>query len=473
MKSSSIENSVSTGPLVPLRRARTENRAIFLVALDWTRDKDPRVPLGHAALIASLRATPGVELSARSWSMNRPEFDIARVADEILEWERRVGSRPHDLAVGVYIWNERLVQVLLPLLRRRGFAGRILLGGPQISYAPIGVADLYPDADCFIRGYGETALAAVAATSERLPVHGVTWRGQPDGAERAEADLASLPSPLLTGAVPIEGQHYLRWETQRGCPYRCTFCQHRESGARLRNSKLPLGRLVEEIDLFARHDIRDIDVLDPIFNVGDMHLQILEELIRKRVGARLSLQCRFELLTPEFLDLCQRLNVRLEFGLQTIHEREWRAVARANQMHKVEAGMADLDRRRIPYLVTLIYGLPEQTIETFRATVDFCLGKRVPIVRAFPLNLLRGTELERDRDRWGLVENDDPIPVVIRSNSFDEEQFRAMRGIASALAATEGRHPASINDLAIPGDSPRAVRRSPHRACDDRASAAP
>jgi radical SAM superfamily enzyme YgiQ (UPF0313 family) len=386
-----LSTQVREGEQATRANAR-EHRSVFVLALDWTRAKDPRVPLGHASIVANLSATPGMEVTHRSFSLNSPDFKLESVIGEILKWERSTAGRPYDLGVGVYIWNERQVQSLLVELRRRGFSGRIVLGGPQISYAPLGVEQLYPGADCFIRGYGETAFASVAATSERIEHPGVTWRGQPEAASRAEANLASLPSPLLTGIIPVEGQRYLRWETQRGCPYRCSFCQHRESGARLRNARLPIERLREEIALFARAGTREIDVLDPIFNMGQEHLLILEELIRQGIQARLSLQCRFELVKPEFLELCTQLKVLSEFGLQTIHAEEGRIVQRQNNIDRVGAAMEDLARRGIAYMVTLIYGLPGQTLESFRATVDFCLARRVHIVRAYPLNLLRGPD---------------------------------------------------------------------------------
>jgi radical SAM superfamily enzyme len=150
---------------------------------------------------------------------------------------------------------------------------------------------------------------------------------------------------------------------------------------------------------------------------------------------------------PEFLELCTRLTVFPEFGLQTIHAEEGRIVQRQNNMARVEEAMEELARRGIAYMVTLIYGLPGQTLESFRATVDFCLARRVHVVRAYPLNLLRGTDLERDKARWGLVESGDQIPMVIRSNSFDEADWHQMRRIAGALAATEGRHPSSVTEL--------------------------
>jgi len=59
-------------------------RRLVLVSLDWTRPKDPRVPLGHASLVASVRADARVDLVERSYSVQDPEFRWDRVLDEAL-----------------------------------------------------------------------------------------------------------------------------------------------------------------------------------------------------------------------------------------------------------------------------------------------------------------------------------------------------------------------------------------------------
>jgi hypothetical protein len=69
------------------------------------------------------------------------------------------------------------------------------------------------------------------------------------------------------------------------------------------------------------------------------------------------------------------------------------------------------------------------------------------VIKAYPLILLRGTALDYERDRWGLVESDNPIPQVISSRTFDEYDWREMAALSRALERTEGNHPAHIQDL--------------------------
>jgi hypothetical protein len=79
--------------------------------------------------------------------------------------------------------------------------------------------------------------------------------------------------------------------------------------------------------------------------------------------------------------------------------------------------------------------------------VAWCLERQIPVIKAFPLMLLRGTELERSRAQWDLQESDELIPMVVSSRTFSSEEHAAMGRIAEALVETEGAHPRSIEEL--------------------------
>ncbi|MCK6522645.1 radical SAM protein [Myxococcota bacterium] len=403
--------------------------SVLVVSLDWLRPKDPRRSLGHASILARLSQAPGLEVRAVERAVNAPSFDRRELLQTLL------GAARGDttIAIGVYVWSEEVVQWLLPALRRGGFTGRLLLGGPQITYAPAGVLRLYPDADLAIRGPGEDALLAALLSPDPSTVPGVIVRGSEDLGLQAKSTLDALPSPILDGTLPI--QPFMRWETQRGCIYACTFCQHRSPKRDSRPGLLAQRRVNLEIEAMVRGGVRDIAVLDPIFHTNPAAVDILQRFKALGYRGRLSLQSRFELIDEAFLDACAGLDVRLEFGLQTIHVPEMRAVRRMNKLGDAERVIAELHRRGIPFEVSLIYGLPEQTLASFIQSVRWCEDRGVPVVRAFPLMLLRGTGLDQDRARWGLVESDDVVPVVIRSDTFTESDWRAMRDIAEALDA--------------------------------------
>lgn len=424
-------------------------RTVVLIDLPWMRDKDPRVPLGQASIAAAL-SDAGVPFRRVTLPVNGP----ATTQDDVLRAVERAcrGLSPSktDLGIGAFAWNEHIVRPLVQAVRERGL-GRVILGGPQVSYADAGVVDLYPGVDAIVRGAGEYVLGALARTDRSEPIEGVAWAGQPDLQRHARVPLEQLPSPFLSGVVPVEPGAFLRWETQRGCPFTCSFCQHREPDVRLRGV-FDGQRVRAEIELFCSRSVADVAVLDPIFNSSDRGTRLLRELERAGYRGKLSLQCRAEMVDAAFLDAAAALDTRLEFGLQTVHSSEGRAVLRANNMRLVDRALAEVRRQRVPFEVSLIFGLPNQTLESFRASVAHCLHLGVPTIKAFPLVLLRGTRLERDRRRWGLVENDSLIPAVVTSHTFDEADWQQMAALSSALQATEGNHPPLPKLLALADD---------------------
>ena len=80
--------------------------------------------------------------------------------------------------------------------------------------------------------------------------------------------------------------------------------------------------------------------------------------------------------------------------------------------------------------------------------MDWCLKKGVPVIKAFPLMLLRGTEVEQRRFEWGLVESDGTMPVVMQSDTFNHKEWRVMFRLSEALKKTEKNHPADVQELA-------------------------
>ncbi|KAJ1455994.1 hypothetical protein M885DRAFT_616816 [Pelagophyceae sp. CCMP2097] len=412
------ERGPETAPLTPLD---IDSRSSSLVC---------------ASILAALKAA-GCDAAGLSYSVNDGRFSASRVVADILE------SAPDEAMVAF---------------------------GVFISYVAGGLEKLYPLADVFIRGYAEESLCELSSAEERKPtIVGVHYAGDPDlGLKSETKDLASAASPYISGV--IQPQKFIRLETQRGCPFRCNFCQHRSAESRYRPERFEDSRVRSEIELLVRSGVvEDIAVLDPTFNAPKSgylgYIALFAEL-----GYSGRLRSRFELVKDEYLDAVCRLNrtghVLLEFGLQTTHRAEAAAIQRPNNMKKVAETIAKLQDRGIDFEVSLIFGLPLQTIASFSASVQELLDLGAPTIKAFPLMLLRGTELQvQGPEKYGLVESrtegalcasldrshggGDNIPVVVQSNSFTHDDWRRMNDIANALAATEHRHPRTVNDLLL------------------------
>ena len=453
------------------------SRRLALVSLDWTRAKDPPLSLGHASILAGIR-TSHADLAAQVVSLERsvidPSFDPEVLADEILSLDRE----NLDVAIGCFVWNEQDVQAICQRLQSKNFSGKILLGGPQISYCPPGDLErLYPHANVFLRGYAEESICTWLSCEEDTLVPGMHIAADFDWGRQAQPDFDKLASPLLSGTIPL--QPFMRWETQRGCPFVCSFCQHRDqSDPQTRQqrgrSSFCDSRIHAEAELICKDGIvTDLAVLDPVFNSGGRFMFVLDALLEFGYCGKISLQCRFEMVTKAFLEAVSNLDkqngakVTLEFGLQTVNKAEWGPIMRPNNLRRAQQTIDLLKEYDLDFEVSLIYGLPNQTLESFITSVNWCLERHVPRVKAWPLMLLRGTALQQQKQQYGLIEEIDSvefcglqsegmsfgralrvmksIPHVVESKTFTRAEWTQMSELSSILRETEDAHPARLS----------------------------
>lgn len=259
----------------------------------------------------------------------------------------------------------------------------------------------------------------------------------------------------------------MRWETTRGCPYSCSFCQHRDPASWRSSNKswtkiqhAQRDRILAEIEWFVENGVKDVTVLDPTFNTTNGYT-VLDFLERLGFSGKISFQCRPERVTPAFLDQVESLSkttgadVILEFGVQTLDPAELVHIERVKNANphslanKVLEKLALVQKRKINHEISLIFGLPLQTVESFQRTIHHLQEITDGSLVAFPLMLLRGTPLYYQKGALGLVQGTDIahpildriqkyIPHVVSTPSLTYSDWKQMADIAVSL---HQRHP--------------------------------
>lgn len=151
----------------------------------------------------------------------------------------------------------------------------------------------------------------------------------------------NIVSPYLSGILSLDAKK-IHWESKRGCPYRCDYCEHgaatdKGSIVRINNDKVE-----KEIDLFKKFNVHEINILDATFLITDEDNDTLEKLLSIDSCKNICLQMHFSTIKSEkgkrFLEICQKNKDRisLEFGLQTIHEGEMKMLNRINKIPHVK-----------------------------------------------------------------------------------------------------------------------------------------
>ena len=87
---------------------------LVLVEFPWGRDKDPRVPLGHASMLAMVTNLPNVSCKSFVRPINSSNFNIESIKHEIL-YELTKTGEDADIAFGVYVWCEDVIKSIFSL----------------------------------------------------------------------------------------------------------------------------------------------------------------------------------------------------------------------------------------------------------------------------------------------------------------------------------------------------------------------
>jgi len=148
-----------------------------------------------------------------------------------------------------------------------------------------------------------------------------------------------------------------------------------------------------------------------------------------------------EFIDDELAALMRDAHFRfIEVGLQTTDDNVLATVERRLRLQKFLDGIGYLKKYSLPFEVQLIYGLPGETRETFRKSLNFAAALDPSVLSVFPLMVLPGTELWRKAEGLSLAFDAEP-PYYVRSHfSMDEADIRYGWEVNEALDWLEPFH---------------------------------
>jgi radical SAM superfamily enzyme YgiQ (UPF0313 family) len=358
------------------------------------------------------------------------EFPPDAQADIVLE--RILSTSPDIVGLSCYVWNITLLMEVARRLKAERPGVPIVIGGPEVG--PLGreVLSRYPAIDVVVRSEGEVPfgeiierLAAMGAGFRGpLPlddVPGIVFRRDSVIVETGEApilrDLDVLPSPHLGGYVDASRARIVCIETQRGCVFRCNFCFYNKDLS-IRNRRFDLERVKQEILFWLDRDVLEIYLMDPVFNLNAARTKELCAFIAAHNTKRVAFHAEIwaEFVDEEMARLFKAANITfLEVGLQSTDDSALATVERRLKLHKFLDGIDNLKRQQLPFELQLIFGLPGETRESFRTSLNFAARLEPTWLSVFPLMVLPGTELWHKAGPLKL-EFDPAPPYVIRSH---------------------------------------------------------
>lgn len=447
-----------TSTTTPATGGRTTSGRVPVYAI-WHDRVGPSLSLG--LLTATARAHGGGSLE-QTFDIRRPEHVSSFLAD----LAGRTG--PAVLLCSDYVWS--LEDNLAAATAGRAIAPELLVvhGGPSSPKYDADARRFLSEhagaAQLLVRGEGELVLARVL---ESFAQHGVRLHRRsledigglsfidPESGEFVRtpdqeriADLDALPSPYLTGEFddidPAAWQHCLSVETNRGCPYGCTFCDWGSSTlSRIR--RFDLERVRAELEWVASRGVASLNITDANFGILARDVQIAEMLadVRRRYGTPGVVSYYPAKNTTKYLVpimdvlLAAGVGPTATISLQTTDPATLEAIDRSNISTEHHLALAaEMRRRQLPLQGDLLTGLPGQTFASYKADLQHHLEHEIS-PRTWQVRVLPNAPMNAPEYRERFAIRTDDAHRVLSTSTFDRADRDRMLRLRTVEAIVE------------------------------------
>jgi putative methyltransferase len=289
-----------------------------------------------------------------------------------------------------YVWNKNYNYTLARRLKEINPDCLIFFGGPEM---PITKKDIFKKLsfiDVVIKSEGEVILRqlldAISANTSWFDIKGLLINRDGQAVDTGDGErissLEDMPSPYLTGvfdkimAETTDVEWNATVETNRGCPYACTFC---DWGSLTYNKvkKFNLEKVFAELEWIGQNSCGFVTITDANFGMFvERDNAIADKLIevQEKYGCPNSFSMSWAKdQKPEVFDIVFKLiknpkfNQGLTVSVQSMDLDVLENIKRKNlAQHKIENIFALCDKNNVPVYTEIILGLPGETKDTWK-----------------------------------------------------------------------------------------------------------
>ncbi len=319
-------------------------------------------------------------------------------------------KNPFVVAFSCSVWNYEYNKVLAKAVKEAYPETVIIFGGHNIS-RNFGTFDECPEVDILIYHEGEEAFRQIVLSllegKELSEIANIAYKscGRYIKTKEEAFCLSEYPSPYLNGifdGIANDGVSFSAiLETNRGCPFKCAFCDWGTLGSRVR--LFPMERIKAELDWIAEHKIEYVYCADGNFGIVDRDEDIAEYIIslKEKTAYPKNFRVCFTKNRTEFVKkICMRFN---KYGLdkaqtlsfQSLSPAVLENIGRKNiSLEHFRELMNEYSRLGISTSSELILGLPGETRESFtRGLCDLLEYGQHKAIQVYTCDLLPNSEM--------------------------------------------------------------------------------
>lgn len=305
------------------------------------------------------------------------------------------------LGLTCYVWNQAYNDQLAAYYKKIRPDGIVVYGGPQVP-EDLEEKNQYDQRDFLdysIEGLGEIAFAE--------------WLlDQP----RSNDVLFEMPTPYTDGVFTNlfdTGESFkVSFETNRGCPYRCAFCDW-GGQAKSKLTRFEPEKIYKTIDYIYQHDnVNELEILDANFGIQQQDVDVIDYMINRQDHYNNSLRISYSglakngskhlpiILNKIFSQIpIDQRNLKISF--QTHTPEVLKTINRSNiDNNRLLPLIDEYKQQNVPTTSEMIIALPGETADSWLRTLDYNYHKLgIDYVRTYVLHLVSNTDMSSNTYR--------------------------------------------------------------------------
>lgn len=365
------------------------------------------------------------------------EYTINQQIDDILMDLYK--KKPDILCFSCYIWNLSYVEELVRELGKIFPSVPIWVGGPEVSYDTKDVLERLPEVTGVIFGEGEKTFLEVVEyyhgkDMQLSEIKGIAYRGEEgeflQNSWREVMDLSEVP--FVYHDMADFKNKIIYYESSRGCPFSCSYCLSSIDKC-LRFRKLEL--VEKELQFFIDEEVPQVKFVDRTFNCNHKHAIAIWKYIKEHDKGitNFHFEVAADLLNEEELKLIESMRpglIQLEIGVQSTNEQTIREIRRTMRFEEVARIVQRINQgENVHQHLDLIAGLPYEGMESFQKSFDDVYRLHPEQLQLGFLKVLKGSYMESQKERYGLVYKSRPPYEVLYTNWLSYEEMMQLKSV--------------------------------------------
>jgi len=362
---------------------------------------------------------------------NRVKFHLFKSVNKLLNAYEK--NKPDMVGFSNYTWNTGLSKFAGELIKKQDPDLPIIMGGPNIRIDKKGIETFlkkteYVDTYCMFAGefsvyeilkflLNQPKNQRTAKDLKNQVINGCysIYNNQLVGNSdyKRPDDLDNIPSPFLTGLMDpfLKEGHYPIIETNRGCPFSCTFCVWGISALN-KVLKFSMNRIKDELSYVAKSSFKSSAIVlgDANFGILPRDVQIAQHVrnLYDETKSFSSLKMYWAKISkPHMIDIGKILGhlTHTYIAFQSLDDKVLENIKRKNIR---TAELLDLIKKLKGFTygaqTDLLVGLPGETYQSHLNSLEKVLTLGITQIFGGEIQMLPGADMdtEESRKKFGL-----------------------------------------------------------------------